>query len=471
MRVLKVGVRRQRIRASVVVALCTVAPVFATSVFAPSALAQNSIAAKRREASRLSDRIEATSSRLEALNEDFLVATDRLASLQKSLARAETKESRSTKRIAELRIQLRTQGLQAFTNPGGSSLDVLQDADTIADVERKLVIGGQRTRRLADVADLLRAERADNERATNRLAAAREEAKRAKATLASKRQDADALFDKLQGLEKQVSGDLAGLIEADRKAKEVAERKRVELAAKRAKEGAQARLRAQQTAERDALLRRRNKPKPGQPIKPGKLPKNNTGLAQGRNNLANNPANARTLEPPSNSSNSSNSSNNANFGTDTTETTDTAVLPNTPTRKPSKAKERRSLEVEAGVVEVGGSPGAQRAVSVAMSQIGKPYIWAAEGPSGYDCSGLMLYAWRAAGRSLPHSSRIQFSSTVRVPLDQRRPGDLLFYGRPIHHVGMYIGNDQMVEAPHRGARVRVKSIFRRDMVGVGRVSG
>ncbi len=440
---------RKRILGSLIVMACIVAPVFTHGGLTAAALAQNSIAAKRREASRLDDRIEATAAQLEALNEDFLVATDRLATLQKKLARAEKAEARSAKRIAELRVLLRAEGLQVFTNPGGSSIDALQDAETIADVERKLVIGSQRTRRLADSADLLRAERADSKQSAERLSVARREASRAKATLAAKRKSADLLFDRLQGLERQVSGDLVSLIEAERKAKEAAERRRVEQAAKRAKEEARAKLLARQTAERDALLRRRTRgktTKPGQAVNPGGLPRNEPTVATGRGAGAV----ARPLQP-----------NDRNE----------PVLPDAPVRRPSKAKELRSLEVEAGVVEVSGSPGAQRAVNVAMSQIGKPYIWAAEGPNGYDCSGLMLYAWRAAGRNLPHSSRIQFSTTVRVPLDQRRPGDLLFYGRPIHHVGMYIGNDQMVEAPHRGARVRVKSIFRRDMVGVGRVGG
>ena len=105
-----------------------------------------------------------------------------------------------------------------------------------------------------------------------------------------------------------------------------------------------------------------------------------------------------------------------------------------------------------------------------MAQLGKPYVWAASGPGSFDCSGLMLYAWQAAGRSLPHSSRAQYSSTTRVPVGQVEPGDLLFYGRPIHHVGMYVGNGNMVEASHAGQPVRVRSIFRRDLVGVGRVS-
>jgi peptidoglycan DL-endopeptidase CwlO len=421
----------------------------------PSAQAQNSVSGKRKEAARLAARIEATTAKLEVLNEDFLVATDRLATLQKRLVRAEALERRSSKRIAALKIQLREQGLRVFAIPAGSSFDALEGAASIAEVERKLVIGEQRTQRLADAADQLRAERADNASSAKRLTDARREAKAAKATVAAKLKNSDQVLSELESLEQQVSAELATLIEADRKAREVAERNRLEAAAKRAREQAKARLDQRRRAERDAVLRRRKPTKAGQSRQSSRTSAGSAAIARPLPSLRETARERRTrLERE---------------GRDAQTRGQTPAQTDLPARAPTKAKELRDLEVDAGLVEVGGSPGAQKAVAVAMSQLGKPYIWAAEGPGGFDCSGLMLYAWRASGKNLPHSSRIQFASTVRVPLEQRKPGDLLFYGRPIHHVGMYIGNDQMVEAPHRGARVRVKSIFRRDLVGVGRV--
>ena len=113
--------------------------------------------------------------------------------------------------------------------------------------------------------------------------------------------------------------------------------------------------------------------------------------------------------------------------------------------------------------------GAAAAIAEAKRQIGKPYRWAAAGPDSFDCSGLTLWAWRAGGRPLPHSSRAQFASTSRVPLSQIQPGDLVFYGSPIHHMGIYVGGGTMVEASQTGTPVRYASIFRRDMAGVGRV--
>ncbi|MGY1828401.1 MULTISPECIES: C40 family peptidase [unclassified Blastococcus] len=106
----------------------------------------------------------------------------------------------------------------------------------------------------------------------------------------------------------------------------------------------------------------------------------------------------------------------------------------------------------------GGSGAAQTAVSTAMAQIGDPYVWAAAGPNAFDCSGLMQYAYAAAGISLPHSSRMQSTMGTSVPLSALQPGDLLFYYSPVSHVGMYIGNGQMVHASTSGVPVKVASI-------------
>ena len=79
-----------------------------------------------------------------------------------------------------------------------------------------------------------------------------------------------------------------------------------------------------------------------------------------------------------------------------------------------------------------------------------------------------MYAWAQAGVSLPHSSAGQYSVTQRVSSGAWQPGDLLFYGSPIHHVAMYIGGGQIVEAPYTGTTVRVASAMRSDYVGAGR---
>ena len=107
---------------------------------------------------------------------------------------------------------------------------------------------------------------------------------------------------------------------------------------------------------------------------------------------------------------------------------------------------------------VASSGAAQIAVDTAMAQRGKPYVWAASGPSSFDCSGLTAYAYRAAGIGLPHSSALQSRIGQAVSRAQLQPGDLVFFYSPVSHVGIYIGNGQMVHAPTSGDVVKVASV-------------
>jgi len=108
------------------------------------------------------------------------------------------------------------------------------------------------------------------------------------------------------------------------------------------------------------------------------------------------------------------------------------------------------------------------AVATALAQVGKPYLWGATGPNAYDCSGLTSSAWRAAGVTIPRTSRGQFSGLRRVSRAQLQPGDLVFYNSPISHVAMYVGGDTIVEASRSGIPVRTSSLSRRSPVGYAR---
>ncbi|SDC19571.1 Cell wall-associated hydrolase, NlpC family [Geodermatophilus telluris] len=109
-------------------------------------------------------------------------------------------------------------------------------------------------------------------------------------------------------------------------------------------------------------------------------------------------------------------------------------------------------------VPAGDSGAASTVVATAMAQRGKPYVWAAAGPGSFDCSGLTQYAYRAAGVSLPHSSSMQSKMGTAVSRAQLQPGDLVFFYSPVSHVGIYIGNGQMVHAPTSGDVVKVASV-------------
>ncbi|MDP9093650.1 MAG: C40 family peptidase [Actinomycetota bacterium] len=118
------------------------------------------------------------------------------------------------------------------------------------------------------------------------------------------------------------------------------------------------------------------------------------------------------------------------------------------------------------------SKAAITAVRFALAQVGKPYVWGASGPGSYDCSGLTMASWAAAGVSLPHSSEAQFSIGQPVGITQLLPGDLLFfYGPSPSHVTIYIGGGLMVSAPTEGQNVLVTplSLFSADYSGARRV--
>jgi cell wall-associated NlpC family hydrolase len=122
----------------------------------------------------------------------------------------------------------------------------------------------------------------------------------------------------------------------------------------------------------------------------------------------------------------------------------------------SRSAEREPAAASGPVVA--NSEAAQVAVDTAMAQRGKPYVWAASGPGSYDCSGLTAFAYKAAGISLPHSSALQSRMGQAISRADLQPGDLVFFYSPVSHVGIYIGNGQMVHAPTSGDVVKVASV-------------
>jgi len=101
------------------------------------------------------------------------------------------------------------------------------------------------------------------------------------------------------------------------------------------------------------------------------------------------------------------------------------------------------------------------ALKYALKQVGDVYVWAAAGPTKWDCSGLTMRAFQQAGVSLPHSSRIQIKYGKSISYGAVKPGDLLFFGNPISHVSIYMGGGKMVQAPRPGKRVEVVSFTKR----------
>ena len=109
------------------------------------------------------------------------------------------------------------------------------------------------------------------------------------------------------------------------------------------------------------------------------------------------------------------------------------------------------------------------ALSYALAQVGKAYVFGAAGPDAFDCSGLTMAAWSQAGVSLPHSSSAQYNSGQHISESELQPGDLVFYYSPISHVGMYIGGGKIVNALNPGAGVQVSGLHDMPFSGAVRV--
>ncbi|MCK9899159.1 glycoside hydrolase [Parafrankia colletiae] len=141
------------------------------------------------------------------------------------------------------------------------------------------------------------------------------------------------------------------------------------------------------------------------------------------------------------------------------------------------AAERERLTREAGLVATagstfaaapvlpapppptGGSGGAARAVQEAHAQLGKPYVWGGEGPNSFDCSGLTQWVWGKAGVGIPHYTGDQWTAGRHVSRAELIPGDLVFFGADLYHVGLYIGGDQMIHAPRTGEVIRIEDVW------------
>ncbi|WP_051366262.1 C40 family peptidase [Hamadaea tsunoensis] len=113
--------------------------------------------------------------------------------------------------------------------------------------------------------------------------------------------------------------------------------------------------------------------------------------------------------------------------------------------------------------------GAAKILDFALDQLGKTYKWAAEGPNAYDCSGLVLAAYKLLGKELPHNSITQYKQVRKISEAQAQPGDLVFFYKDLHHVGIYIGDGRMIHAPTFGEKVRVDMVDSLPVHGFGRV--
>ena len=365
------------------------------------------IADKQAEAERLAKELATLRQRLGALNEDYNQARVRVERIGAEIDTAKAHVAATDAEMDRTKSKLRTQAVEAYVRGG--------DAPALSMVMEDLLAedSAVRTTYVKSVAsvsreliDELRATRAKLEDQQAELAASRRQAEAAEQQVADSRTEAAKAEAAQKSALDRAKGELAELVAAE-------EKRRAEEEARKAAAELAAR-RARDEAARQAAA------------------------AEAARRATTTTTTARAVAGAST--------------TTTVRRTTTTTTPADTGPAPPPAK------------------GADAAVAEAYRQIGKPYEWGGSGPDSFDCSGLTAWAWKAAGKTLPHSSREQYNVTSRVSMSDIQPGDLLFFGNPIHHVGIYVGNNEMIDAPETGDYVRKRAIFRSDYVGAGRVN-
>lgn len=379
----------------------------------PSAAAADPVAEKRAEAERLARELEEQGRQVSILAERLNQARIEAAGVEERVRAAEADLAEAERRLAEVRGRLRDRAVSSYVRNDTLPIEQMLVSGSAGDAAvRQAYVATVAGREQATITSLDRVQE-ERRRQRQELDSARASAAAVLARVDADRRAASRAADARRATLAEVQGELTALVEEETRRRSEAEARRVqaELAERRAREEA-ARAEAASRAE-EAARRATSTTAPAATTVPRLVVTTTTTRPAGR------PA------------------------------TDADGEGDAPARPPA--------------------PGAAAAVAEAEEQLGKPYEWGADGPDSFDCSGLTQWAWKAGGRSLPHSSVAQYGATTRVPVSEVQPGDLLFYGSPIHHVGIYAGDGQMVEASETGTPVRMASIYRRDLVGVGRV--
>lgn len=366
----------------------------------------------RSEAAQIADRIEELQHEAEVLTERYLDAQLERQQLEEQIDEAQARAERSDAALEELRTDLRTVAVEAYVRDGADAGIALGAGDA-SDLTVRRGYAQAVTRDDDDLLDAYRGQerRADADRRD--LDGLLADAQQAEDDIAAAQEGTQERIAELTALQEEVTGRLQELVEAE-------QRRRAEEQARQARE-------AERAAEAARAAEEASRPAPAAE-EPAAEPEP----------AAEDPAPAAEPAQPA--------------------PTTTAPPASTPTPTPAPAP-------------APPASGAQGAIAAARSVLGVPYKWAGASPqTGFDCSGLIMWAYAQVGRSLPHSSRALYSMSRRIPTDQLQPGDLVFYNSPISHVGLYIGGGQMIHAPRTGSFVEIQSIYYWSaLVGGGRI--
>lgn len=371
---------------------------------------------KQAEAARVAQRLETLGNRISVLDERYNQARLREEDAQQALAATKVRLEASDEQLAQARDRLARVAVSTYVHSGSASLiSVLLRGDDVGDLDRRRryvrTALDDRRQAIGDVANAQRELQASQ----TALESEQKTAHTAAADAATNRAAAETAIASQERTLSKVQGEMKDLVTQEQ-SRRALDQQRV----------AEARLAAATTTT------------------------SATAAASGTSTSTSS-STTTTLAPGKTA---------ASLGpTTTTSTTNPGATTTTTAKAPA-----------GGVLSNPPvSSGASAAVAEAKRQLGKPYVFGGSGPDNFDCSGLTAWAWKAGGRTLPHSATAQYNMLPHVAITNLQPGDLVFFGSDIHHVGIYSGGGQMIHAPQTGDVVKYSSIASRsDLVGAAR---
>jgi cell wall-associated NlpC family hydrolase len=412
---------RFSVRPLVVTTVVMALALSAATVTAPAAGA-DSLGDKQAQAEQISSKLAALDTQMEVLGEQYNQARVKLDQVQTDIDRATRQVEVTNAALVLRRDELAAYAVEAYVKGGQSDLPGILLKGSGPEVSHRIeylsAISGNRRQLIDD----MRAAQGTADVELTSLEDARARAQSLRGDLQQKQHDTEKASSQQQALLNSVTGELVDLV-------------------------AQAQARQAQADEQAIMARLASTPRPGPGSAAGPTiaPDPTGNPSPDLTPPAIPPPIPPAIPPPSTRPGAP--------PTTAPPVTSPPVLPPPPSNPPPPVLSA-----------------AARAVALAKTQLGVPYLWAGDDPStGFDCSGLLEWAWRGVGKVLPHSAELMYQVTRRMAVADLQPGDFIFYGSPIHHVSMYVGGGQMIEAPHTGAFVRIASIYRSDLVGAGRV--
>ena len=401
------------------------------------------IADKQAQAVKIADQIDQLNAKGEALAERYDATNQQLSDLGAQLSTTKAAIRANEEALRAAKTEMRSWALRTFVNAGSvdAFLTMLTSspADELNAASLRQGYAELAVRKDQRVADELVTRRADATTLSARLTSERDAQEVLQGQLTADRVKVEATLADQNVLLAKVQGELQGLVAAEQ-ARRAAEQERLmkehlaaAAAARQAAADAAAAKAAAQAAARTSTTRR-----PTTTAHPTTSVKKATTTVGG---------------PKAGTSSTAGGTTTVVVPSGSTSTSTSKPDPNVPATVPTPPASNQKAAL---------------AVTAAMSQRGVRYVFGGGSPAtGFDCSGLTSWAWTQAGVLLPHNAAAQFALLPKVPIDQLQPGDLVFFGRDLHHVGLYIGNGQMVHAPFGGRTVTVASIYRSDLVAVG----